>query len=49
MLQVLDNDPAAIDTVADDNGARITDGFFGTTPRFPSLGRPNNPTDGPNQ
>jgi hypothetical protein len=47
-LQVLINDPAFSEHVPEDNGTRITDGFFGTTPTFPYIGRPNSPPAGPN-
>jgi hypothetical protein len=47
-LQVLTNNPAFDEHVPEDNGTRITDGFFGTTPTFPYIGRPNNPPAGPN-
>jgi hypothetical protein len=47
-LQVLDNNPGVSDNVTEDNGTRITDGLFGTTPTFPYFGRPNNPPSGPN-
>jgi hypothetical protein len=47
-LQVLFNNPAFDENVPEDNGAIITDGFFGTTPTYPYIGRPNNPPRGPN-
>jgi CSLREA domain-containing protein len=47
-FQVFENNPAFTDQVPEDNGNRITDGLFGTTPTFPYLGRPNNPPAGPN-
>ncbi len=34
--------------VPEDNGNIITDGLFGTTPKYPYIGRPNNPPHGPN-
>jgi hypothetical protein len=48
IFQVLENDPTFDEHVPEDNGNRITDGLFGTTPTFPYLGRPNNPPAGPN-
>jgi CSLREA domain-containing protein len=48
LVQALDNNPAFDEHVPEDNGNRITDGLFGTTPTFPYVGRPNNPGAGPN-
>jgi hypothetical protein len=35
------------DNVGDDNGPKITDGNFGTTPAFPYIGAANTPLNGP--
>jgi hypothetical protein len=47
-LRVLFNSPSFDEHVPEDNGNIITDGLFGTTPKFPYIGRPNNPPHGPN-
>jgi CSLREA domain-containing protein len=48
MLRLIFNNPGFDEHVGEDNGTRITDGFFGTTPDFPYIGRPNSPAAGPN-
>jgi hypothetical protein len=47
-LRALFNNPNFDEHVPEDNGNIITDGLFGTTPRYPYIGRPNNPPRGPN-
>jgi len=48
LLTVLTNGAITSDNVPDDNGARITDGDFGTTAAFPYIGPPNSFVSGPN-